>query len=335
MFSRFNAIHTQLRLGVLFMGILGLSVLTGCATSPQTQQLITQPSATFKATELTAVPFFPQTEYQCGPAALATVMQYRGREVFPDDLVSQVYIPEKKGSLQIEMIAATRKQGLMPYPLAPKLSALLSEVDGGNPVLVMQNLGLDWFPVWHYAVVVGYDLAEQQLVLRSAETKRWISDLSTFERTWQRSNYWALVMVKPDQLPATAEPAAWLKTAFELEQVGQTTAAAQAYQAGLTQWPDSFETGLALTNLHYNQKNFSQAGTVFESMVSQHGSNAILWNNWAYNLKAQSCIIQAKQAAACGLKRQPELINIQSTWSEMQTLSEKTQAANCPVIKCD
>lgn len=326
---------TQLRLGVLFMGLFGLSVLTGCATSPQTQTLLAQSASTFNATELADVPFYPQTRYQCGPAALATVMQYRGRDVLPDELVSQVYIPEKQGSLQIEMVAATRKQGLMPYPLKPELSALLSEVDAGNPVLVMQNLGLDWYPVWHYAVVVGYDLTERHLILRSAETKRWISDLSTFERTWQRSNYWALVVDTPDQLPATAEPAVWLKTAFELEQVGQTHAAMQAYQTGLNQWPDSFEIGLALTNLHYTQQNFAQADSIFESMVSQHGSNAILWNNWAYNLKAQSCYKQAKQAAACAIKRQPDKNNIQSTWSEMQALADQNQAIDCPVINCD
>lgn len=335
MFNEFNVIRTQLRLGVLFVSLISLLVITGCATSPQTQKLLTEPSSTFNSTELRDVPFYPQTQYQCGPAALATVMQYRGRDVLPDELVSQVYIPEKKGSLQVEMIAASRKQGLMPYPMAPKLSDLIDELEAGNPVLVMQNLGLDWYPVWHYAVVVGYDLAEQHLILRSAETKRWISDLSTFERTWQRSHYWALVMVEPDQLPASAEPAKWLKTAFELELVGQVKAAAQAYQAGLNQWPDSFETGLALTNLLYNQQNFSQADAVFESMVSQHGSNATLWNNWAYNLKAQSCLLQAKQAAACALKLLPERENIQSTWSEMQALTDETPATDCPVINCD
>ncbi|WP_029936288.1 PA2778 family cysteine peptidase [Thiomicrospira pelophila] len=335
MFSEFNVIRTQLRLGVLFVALLSLLLVTGCATSPQTQKLLAQSSSSFNSTELTDVPFYPQTQYQCGPAALATVMQYRGRDVQPDELVSQVYIPEKKGSLQIEMIAASRKQGLMPYPLAPKLSALLNELEAGNPVLVMQNLGLDWYPVWHYAVAVGYDLDKQDLILRSAETKRWISDLSTFERTWQRSHYWALVMVTPDQLPATAEPAVWLKTAFELEQVGQTNAAIQAYQTGLNQWPDAFEIGLALTNLHYNQQNFTKANPIFELMVSPHGSNAILWNNWAYNLKAQSCNVQAKQAAACAIKRQPQKKNIQSTWLEMQALPDQNQAIDCPIINCD
>ncbi|HCD05301.1 MAG TPA: bacteriocin/lantibiotic ABC transporter, partial [Methylophaga sp.] len=98
--------------------------------------------------ELEDVPFFPQTQYQCGPAALATVMQYRGIDILPDTLTEQVYIPEKQGSLQIEMIAATRKQGLMPYPLAPDMEDLLTEVAAGNPVLVMQNLGYNWKPFW-------------------------------------------------------------------------------------------------------------------------------------------------------------------------------------------
>ena len=53
-----------------------LSLLGGCAgLAPQTTQLrYTLPPALHEYVELKQVPFFPQTEYQCGPAALATVL---------------------------------------------------------------------------------------------------------------------------------------------------------------------------------------------------------------------------------------------------------------------
>src|SRR5690554_405536 len=72
--------HTQLRLGVL---LFMTSLLFACSHTPQRNQLAQQPFSP-RQVELTDVPFFPQTEYQCGPAALATVMQYRGIAIEPE-----------------------------------------------------------------------------------------------------------------------------------------------------------------------------------------------------------------------------------------------------------
>ncbi|HAQ87551.1 MAG TPA: hypothetical protein DCR78_14050, partial [Pseudomonas sp.] len=117
--------------------------------------------------ELDEVPFFPQEDYQCGPAALATMLTQRGVATEPQQLVERVYLPQRKGSLQVEMVAAARSHELLVYPLEPQLQAVLTEVAAGNPVLVLQNLAFDRWPQWHFAVVVGYDLAAQTIVLRS------------------------------------------------------------------------------------------------------------------------------------------------------------------------
>ncbi len=91
--------------------------------------------------ELTQVPFFPQEEYQCGPAALATTLASFGVKVTPEQLVPQVYIPERKGSLQVEMLAAARRHGLVSYQIAPRFEDLLRELAAGHPVIVLQKLG--------------------------------------------------------------------------------------------------------------------------------------------------------------------------------------------------
>lgn len=323
---------TQLRLGVLFGSLVFVLSLVGCAHSPQTKELLTG-SFTPPQFEMTDVAFFPQRQYQCGPAALATVLQYRGVSIHPDELVSQVYIPAKQGSLQIEMLAATRAQGLVPYLIEPNMHSLLSEVAVGNPVLVMQNLGLSWYPVWHYAVVVGYDLAAQTLVLRSAETKRWLSDFSAFERTWARSGYWGVVVSKPNHLPATAQTQPWLQSIFSLEQVGQKQAAQQGYQVGYERWPDHVGIGLALSNLHYNQQQYAQAALVLQNLIKTHPANALLWNNLAYVQKAQGCFIEARNAAACAIKNSPQDKNFQATWQEMQILPLTSQPY-CKAVSC-
>ncbi len=116
--------------------------------------------------ELSATPFFPQSDYQCGPAALATVLTASGVTTTPEALVPKVYLPGRQGSLQPELVAAARQYDRLAYVLEPALAQVVAEVAAGRPVLVMQNLGLASYPVWHFAVVVGYDREAEQLVLR-------------------------------------------------------------------------------------------------------------------------------------------------------------------------
>lgn len=327
-----NHDNTRLRPGVF---LVLLFLLSACSHTPQTQQLLDQ-TTVFEPSvaELNEVPFFPQTKYQCGPAALATVMNYRQVGIEPEALVSQVYIPEKKGSVQIEMVAATRKQGLMPTPIDGTMQNLLTEIAAGNPVLVMQNLGYNWAPVWHYAVVVGYDIEAREVILRSAETRRWKTPFKTFERTWARSDYWGLIITRPDHIPATTNRADWLKTAFTMEETGQFDAAKQAYQTGMEQWPEHSQMGMALANFYYNQSEYSQAAETYRSLIDNAPRQAALWNNFAYVLHARQCRDAAVEVAECALKLAPEDDNVRATVEEMRSsTSKKNQCAvpDCPV----
>ena len=152
---------TPARAGVFLFWLL----LSGC-TTPQVAQLLAKPAPDLpRRVELAEVPFFPQEEYQCGPASLATVIASSGVSVTPDSLVSQVYLPGRQGSLQAELLGATRRHGLVAYVLAPRLDDLLRELAAGTPVLVLENLVFDWYPVWHYAVAIGYDLDREEILI--------------------------------------------------------------------------------------------------------------------------------------------------------------------------
>ena len=122
----------------------------------------------------------------------------------PQDLTPQVYLPGLAGSLQVEMLAATRRNGLLAYELAPKLDDLLAEVAAGSPAVVLQNLALSWYPVWHYSVVVGYDLEREEIILRSGLERRQALSLTTFEHTWESAGYWAMLALPPGRMPRTA-----------------------------------------------------------------------------------------------------------------------------------
>ena len=127
----------------------------GCASIWSSVQ-INLPHHVPAQTLIKSVPFFAQAKHQCGPAALAMVLQWSGVDVTPKQLVSFVYLPVKRGSLQWGLISAARRHGRLAYVFTG-MADLIQEVAAGNPVVVLQNLGLRWLPKWHYAVVVGYN----------------------------------------------------------------------------------------------------------------------------------------------------------------------------------
>lgn len=265
-------------------GVLLLALFGGCAT-PQTRQLLEAiPGNLPVRAELARTPFFPQEAHQCGPAALATALRAKGVRVEPGQLVPQVYLPDREGSLQVEMLAAARRHGMLAYPLAPSMTDLFVEVSGGNPVIVLQNLAFNWYPLWHYAVVVGYDLGRKQIILRSGIERRQTLPLSTFEHTWARSGYWAMLVVPPARLPRTATEASYVAAAAALEQAGQAKAAHVAYRAALKRWPRDLAARIGLGNTYYAMGRLRLAEKAFRRAATDHPESAVAFNNLAQTL---------------------------------------------------
>lgn len=282
-----------------------LSLLAGCAATPQSDRLMSG-SGVISPTgkELVEVPFFPQEQYQCGPAALAAMLGNSNKEVTPDDLVSMVYVPDKKGSFQLEMLAATRRNGRIPYQIDPEMEDLVREVASGKPVLVLQNLGLSWYPQWHYAVVVGYDLERGNLILRSGAMERRATRFKVFENTWRRGGYWGFVVLKPGELPVTADPDKYFLALAPFVEKGESGQVIQALQAGVQRWPENQPLGMALANFYYAEGQLAEAAETYLLLIDRYPNYAPAHNNLALVLKkleeTQKAVWHAKQAVLIG-----------------------------------
>jgi len=321
---------------VLQAGLICLLALGGCAISPYGASLPTDIERSLpRKVMLDDTPFFPQTDYQCGPAALATVLQAQGIDASPEAMSSQVYLPRRKGSLQIEMIATARRQSGLPYVLEASFSSLLQEVAAGNPVLVLQNLGLNMLPRWHYAVVVGFDLDSEVLVLRSGTLKERSTSFALFLRTWQRSDKWALVIVPVGKIPVTATHAAYLKTAQGFEETGLAKQATIAYRAATKRWPRQAETWLMSGNMAFAEQRIDESVEDFLQATRLAPADTRAWNNLAYALREQECFAQAKAALQCALKLSPDDSNVQDSWREINGAVQSQQAEDCVSILCD
>ena len=314
---------------------LAALALAGCAATPQSRALRTDPPPDLPArAELERVPFFAQERYQCGPAALAMALNDAGENATPESLVHEVYIPEREGTLRTEIRTAVRARGLVAYPLEPRLEALLRELAAGRPVLVMQNLGLDWLPQWHFAVAVGYDLEAREIVLRSGTMRRRVTPLATFERTWARADRWAQVIVPPTAPPATANALAWLTATNELEWVGNRERALVGYRAATARWPDSAAAWMLRGNGAYEMDSFSEARAAFGKAVALEPGQPGAWNNYAYALAATGCSDAARSAAQCAVRLDPEDAEARDTLHEIEAMTESIGSGQCSIPVC-
>ncbi len=311
----FTTTPTPLRVGIVF----SLLLLVGCSAPLQSVRLIeSPPPALRQSTELEQTPFYPQQRYQCGPAALATVLDWSGVAITPEMLVPEVYLPGREGSLQIELVAAARRHGRVPYPLATQMSALLQEIDAGHPVLVLQNLGLSWVPRWHYAVVIGYDLQQDQIILRSGEERRHQISLETFEHTWRRSNYWAIVVLPPDQIPATAEELPYLRSVLPFEKLGNWQIAQKAYRTATRQWSQSTGAYLGLGNASYMLRQIYAAESAYRAAIAIDSQFAPALNNLAQTLADQGKWKEAERYALQAVKVKSDVKAYQETLQQIQ-----------------
>jgi hypothetical protein len=268
--------------------------------------------------ELSTVPFYPQEKYQCGPASLAMALAWSGLQITPDALTPQVFTPSLKGSLQPAMVAAARRRGRVAYEITGA-NALLREIAAGHPVIVLQNLGLSWIPVWHYAVVIGYDLGQEAVILHSGASDHKITALRTFENTWSRGKYWGLVVLPPDRLPATAEENSYIRSVVGLEKARQWTAAIAGYKTALLRWPQSFSAHIGLSNSYYKEGDLKSAEEVLQKTTRDFPGQGDAFNNLAQVLWEQGKKQQALKAARHAVKLGgPRAEQYQKTLEEIQ-----------------
>ncbi|HEX2492811.1 MAG TPA: PA2778 family cysteine peptidase [Steroidobacter sp.] len=315
-----------------WIAIALIAILSGCAAHP--------PQAAFQdathlptRSEIEQTPFYKQEQYQCGPAALATALSASGVIVEPEELAAEVYLPGRKGSLQVELAAAARARDRVAYTLAPRLTDLLEQVAAGNPVLLMQNLGLKLLPAWHFAVLVGYDRDAQTVILRSGTTPRLAMDVQRFMRTWDRAQRWAILILPPDRLPAHPELDRYMAAVASLESTGRLDAAERAYLQARGQWPQSVWPALGLANVSYARGELRKAETGYLDSLALDPQNVVAHNNLSEILLERGCVTQARShiERATQLAKGTSLeVPVASTARHIAAASAQDSGASCP-----
>ena len=261
--------------------LVGCLWLVGCANHfPETHS----PAITSSSKQL-AVPFIVQDDAYCAPSALAMVLAQQNKTVPVSLLAQEMLLPARGGALQAELKASVRRQGYLAYETDPTLLALLTEVNAGRPVIVLLNLSFNWYPKWHYAVVTGYDLPRQEIIVHSGAQANQHWSLTQFDNLWQRSNRWGLLVLAPSVLPPSSmQETRYLQSIVDLEKTAGLAQAQLAYQATLQRWPRNLTALIGLGNAAYQQHDLALAQHWFQLAASYHPDSAVAANNYAQTL---------------------------------------------------
>jgi len=285
-----------------------------------------------RSQELLETPFFPQDAYQCGPASLAMVLNSQGVEVSPQQLQALVYLPERKGSLQAEMLAAAAHYGRLAVRTPPSMDSLLLELSSGNPVVVLQNLGFGSLPLWHYAVVIGYDLEKDEIYLRSGNDRRRVYGFRVFLKSWSRSNHWAMVVVSPGTVPLSATEKDYLTAASAFERRKNHAAALQAFEAGTQRWPGSYLAWAGSGNAAFSLSRFGEAEQAYRQALRLKPDRASIMNNLALALAERGCKQIALSVMECALNHAPDDVNLAASYNEIKAFSAGSET--CQQFVC-
>jgi ABC-type bacteriocin/lantibiotic exporter with double-glycine peptidase domain len=174
--------------GVSLVILFVFSFLWGCAgpspkLSPKTARVIE------------GVPFFPQEEFQCGPASLAGVLNYYGLRITPAEIAAEVFSRSARGTLDVDMVFYAQRKGMKAEQYAGNIEDLRRNLDSQRPLIVLIDQGFWVYQAHHFMVVVGYD--KGGIVVNSGREKNKFISRDSFLRTWERTKFWTLRVTPP------------------------------------------------------------------------------------------------------------------------------------------
>jgi predicted double-glycine peptidase len=140
------------------------------------------------------VPFYPQEDFQCGPASLTAVLNFWGVQITPEEIARDIYSPSARGTLTLDMIGYPAKKGMEVVHYQGSMDDLRKKIDSGHPMIVLVDLGFLIYQQNHFMVIVGYE--EDGVVAHSGKEPLKHIPLKSFMKTWAKTNYWTL-WIKP------------------------------------------------------------------------------------------------------------------------------------------
>ncbi|MEW6585844.1 MAG: C39 family peptidase [Nitrospirota bacterium] len=179
---------------ILHFFFLSLIVVLFVTTSCTSMQTLPEPKDVHL---IRNVPFYEQEAYQCGPASLSNVLNYWGIRVTPEQIAEEIFSKSARGTLTIDMILYAQRAGLRAEQYRGDIGDIKKKISGGFPLIVLVDYGFSFYKQHHFMVIVGY--AEQGVIVHSGKTREKLIPWNDFMKTWEKTEYWTLLVKKSKQ----------------------------------------------------------------------------------------------------------------------------------------
>jgi len=137
-----------------------------------------------------------QAPEQCGPFALAALLNYMGIAADPDQLAKKLYSPGARGTLTMDLFLEARRTGLQARQVPGNEELLEKELRQYNPVIVLFKYPGSRGAVGHFILVTGYSSDPDGFFILWGDGKvSWMKQIR-FHELWTGSGFWMLTVRK-------------------------------------------------------------------------------------------------------------------------------------------
>ncbi|MCX5656791.1 MAG: PA2778 family cysteine peptidase [Candidatus Omnitrophica bacterium] len=275
-------------------------------TYAKKQAYINKEPSTGDVFVINKVPFYKQNSNTCGPAALASVLEYWGADFTPENIIRSVYSLELRGTLDFEISYYARQFNFWSKYYQSSFDDLKGKIREGIPLIILEKES----PVlnsYHYIVVFGFDEGERRIIAHTGrKASAWIP-YNRFFKTWKRGDFGAIVVCPPEKVDWPLDPQGYIYLGYLLEKKEFFDKAAQIYLKAINIEPGSEVAYFNLGNVYVKLNKYTEAEEAFQKTIELNPGFADAYNNLAcVYLSENKNLEEAQRLTQKALELNPE-----------------------------
>lgn len=260
---------------------LFLFTLLSCTPGPSFREfLLKKQEGISQVYYIENVPFFKQSKYNCGPSALASVLNFYGKKIIMDEIISALTKNTIRGSLNIDMLLFPRRFGLITEMVNGDIELIKNYIRNGTPVVLLIDNGFSIYRIPHYIVVIGFDDADNIFVAHWGNEENRIISAEDLKRRWSRMGGWGFATIEIPWDKLTAEQHNDIGVAYE--NAGKYEESENEYKEAVRIKSDFCEPNFNLGNLYFKKKDYSNSEKSFLRALDLCKDKGDIYNNLAF-----------------------------------------------------